>query len=128
MGWIELITVLAVLQLFVFSVLVARARGRYGVHAPATSGHEMFDRYYRVQMNTVEVLMLFLPSLWVAAMCSDSVWITIGGFVYLVGRIIYAYGYVSDPKKRGLGYVLSILPTLGLMGLALVCSIQTLLA
>lgn len=124
MAWIELITVLAVLQLFVFSVLVARARGRYGVHAPAVTGHENFERYYRVQMNTIEVLMLFLPSLWVAALCSDGLWITIAGFVYLVGRIVYLFGYVSDPKKRGLGYLLSILPTLALMGSALVCSIQ----
>ena len=128
MAWIELITVLAVFQLFVFSILVARARGRYGVQAPATSGHEMFDRYYRVQMNTIEVLMLFLPSLWVASLCSDSVWITVAGFVYLVGRMVYLFGYVSDPKQRGLGYVLSILPTMGLMGTALVCSIQALLA
>lgn len=124
MAWIELITVLSVLQLFVFSVLVARARGRYGVHAPAVTGHEIFERYYRVQMNTIELLMLFLPSLWIAALCSDGLWITIAGFVYLVGRIVYLFGYVSDPKKRGLGYLLSILPTLALMGSALVCSIQ----
>ncbi len=124
MAWIELITVLSVLQLFVFSVLVARARGRYGVHAPAVTGHEVFERYYRVQMNTIELLMLFLPSLWIAARCSDGLWITIAGLVYLVGRIVYLFGYVSDPKKRGLGYLLSILPTLALMGSALVCSIQ----
>lgn len=124
MAWVELITVLSVLQLFVFSVLVARARGRYGVHAPAVTGHEVFERYYRVQMNTIELLMLFLPSLWIAALCSDGLWITIAGFVYLVGRIVYLFGYVSDPKKRGLGYLLSILPTLALMGSALVCSIQ----
>ena len=86
----------------------------------------MFDRYYRVQMNTLETLMLFLPALWVTAMYWTDVWVTMLGFVYLVGRLVYLQGYVSDPKKRGLGYVLSVLPTLALMVTALVGTIRAL--
>lgn len=128
MALIQLITELALLQLFVFSVLVAHARGRYGVHAPATTGNEVFERYYRVQMNTIEILLLFLPSLWVAAMYWTGVWVAVLSFIYLVGRQIYLHGYVADPKKRGAGYMLSILPTLALMVAALVGSIRALLA
>ena len=67
MAWVDIVGLLSVVQLFVFGVLVGRARGRYGVAAPATSGHPVFERYYRVQMNTVESLIVFLPALWLAA-------------------------------------------------------------
>jgi Tfp pilus assembly protein PilE len=59
---IELVTVLALVQYFAFGMLVGKARTTYGVHAPAVSGHAMFERYYRVQMNTLEVMVVFLPA------------------------------------------------------------------
>jgi hypothetical protein len=59
MAWIEIITLLALVQLLYFSGLVAKARGQYGVKAPAITGHEMFERHYRVQMNTIETLIVF---------------------------------------------------------------------
>ena len=64
---VEIVTALALLQYLVFGVLVGQARGKYGVRAPAVSGHEQFERVYRVQMNTLEVLIIFLPALWLAA-------------------------------------------------------------
>src|SRR5882757_3533889 len=59
MAWVDTVGLLAVVQLFVFGVMVGRARGKYGVAAPATAGHPIFERYYRVQMNTVESLLVF---------------------------------------------------------------------
>ena len=126
MVWVQLITILAVVQLFVFGVFVGLARGRYSVSAPATIGHEIFERWYRVHMNTLEVLMLFLPALWIAAQYWAAEWMAGLGAVYLVGRVVYLKGYVADPKSRGLGYALSILPTLLLMVLALVGVIKAL--
>lgn len=115
MAWIETITLLSVLQLFAFGGLVARARARYGVKAPAITGHEMFERYYRVQVNTIETLMVFLPALWIAGKYWSPVWASLLGVVYLIGRVIYLQGYVADPAKRSAGYAISILPTLGLI-------------
>lgn len=112
MIWVQLITLLAVLQFFAFGGLVARARARYGVNAPATTGHEVFERYYRVQMNTLETLVLFLPSLWIAAQYWSPQWMAAVGAVYLAGRMVYLHGYVAEPRQRHLGYMISIAPTL----------------
>ena len=119
MLWVQLVTLLAVLQYFGFGGLVARARIRYGVAAPASTGHEMFERYYRVQMNTLETLVLFLPALWLAALHWAPVWMAAIGAIYLLGRLVYWRTYVAEPKTRSLGYGLSIIPTLLLWGLAL---------
>jgi len=106
----------------VFGALVGRARGRYGVKAPAVSGNEIFERYFRVQMNTLEQLVMLLPALWVAAAFSFIAyyWIALIGLLYLVGRILYLRGYVADPKKRELGFLLSSLPISALIVIDLV--------
>jgi hypothetical protein len=127
MAWVELITLLALVQLGVFGTLVGRARGRYGIHAPATTGNEHFERYYRVQVNTIETLILFLPALWIAAKYWSPKWVSVIGAVYLLGRVLYLRGYVRDPKKRGPGYALSAIPVLLLIAAGLVGVIRALL-
>lgn len=122
MAWVELVTLLAVFQFFAFGGLVARARGRYGVKAPATTGHEMFERYYRVQMNTMETLILFLPSLWIAALYWSPPLMAAVGAVYLVGRMVYLRSYVADPAKRDVGYAISVAPA-GILLLACVVGV-----
>ncbi|AUZ53810.1 MAPEG family protein [Stenotrophomonas acidaminiphila] len=120
MHYVELVALLAVAQYLFFGAMVGRARGRYGVKAPAVSGHEGFERAYRVQMNTLELLVALLPALFVAARFWPAAWVAGIGAVYLVGRFIYWRAYVSAPSSRGLGFVLSMLPVtlLVLMGLA----------
>ena len=125
MVWVDIVGLLAVLQLIVFGILVGRARGLYGVKAPATTGHPVFERYYRVQMNTVETLIPFLPALWLAAKYWSPRWAAILGAVYLVGRIVYLLEYVKDPDKRGPGYGLSAIPTMALIVAALVNALRT---
>jgi glutathione S-transferase len=117
-----LTTVLALVEFQVFGMLVGRARGRYGVSAPACSGNEIFERYFRVQMNTLEQLVLLLPALWIAAAFAFVAyyWIALLGALYLIGRILYLRGYVADPKKRGLGFALSSLPVLALIVIDLI--------
>ncbi len=126
MVWVDIVGLLAVIQLLVFGVLVGRARGKYGVGAPATAGHPMFERYYRVQMNTVELLLAFLPGLWLAAKYWSPRYAAMLGAIYLVGRLVYLNAYVKDPKARSLGFSLSILPTLALLVAALVGAIHAL--
>ena len=82
MPYVAIVTVLALLQLIVFGVLVGRARARFGVHAPTSSGHPEFDRYFRVQMNTLEQLVLFLPAMWIFAYFVSPSWAAVAGAVF----------------------------------------------
>ena len=107
MAWIHLVTLLALLEYIGFIALVGRARGQYGIKAPATAGHEMFERYFRVQMNTLELLIVFVPALWMAAAYWNPVWVAVLGAVYLIGRVLYLRGYVADPRSRSMGFALS---------------------
>ena len=109
-AWVNLVILLALFEYFAFSALVGRARGKYGVKAPATSGNDMFERYFRVHYNTLELLVAFVPALWIAAMYWNPAWMAAVGAVYLVGRLLYLEGYVRDPKARSIGYGLSVLP------------------
>jgi glutathione S-transferase len=108
--WVSLVTLLSLIEYFAFSALVGRARATYGVKAPAMSGHEVFDRYFRVHYNTLELLIMFVPALWIAATYWNPLWMAGIGAVYLVGRILYLQGYVRDPKTRSIGFGLSITP------------------
>jgi uncharacterized MAPEG superfamily protein len=120
MAWLELITALALIQFSVFGALVGRARGTYGIRAPAVSGNEMFERYYRVQMNTLEQLVLFLPALWLGGQYMDPRWAAGLGGVYLIGRLLYLRSYLADPARRGLGFALTVWPSVILLVTALV--------
>ena len=106
---------LAVLELFVFQMFVGRARVKYGIQAPAVTGHEIFERYYRVHYNSIEMLVLFIPSILLFAnfISPSAAWML--GVVYVVGRLIYFRGYVAEPKKRAAGFGLSMLPVLIMM-------------
>lgn len=119
MVWIEAVTLLALLQYLYFGAQVGKARGRYGVRAPAVSGDEMFERVYRVQMNTLELLVAFLPALWLAARHAPAGWVAAIGLVYLVGRAMYSRAYTRAPGSRSLGFGLSLGPIVVLMLVAL---------
>jgi|JRYD01.1.fsa_nt_gb uncharacterized membrane protein YecN with MAPEG domain len=114
MPYVTLVTLIALLQFFFFGLQVARARVKYGVPAPAASGHEIFDRRFRVQMNTLEQLVVFLPVLWMFAHFVNPWWAAGFGVVFIVGRAIYSMTYVRDPKSRELGFALTVLPTLAM--------------
>ena len=102
----------AVLQFFWFGLLVGRARARYRVPPPATTGNEIFERYFRVQQNTLEQLVIFIPSIWTFATYVDATVAAVLGAVFVVGRQLYQLGYVADPNKRYAGFGLSALPNL----------------
>ncbi len=116
MAYVHIVTALAVLQFMVFGFKVGAARGRYGVKAPAVSGHVMFERHFRVQQNTLEQLVAFLPGLYLFSRYFDPVWAAVIGAVYLVGRELYAARYVSDPAKRGPGFAMTAMAVIALVG------------
>jgi len=103
---------LALLQYIAFAMLVGRARGKYGVKAPAIAGHEVFERYFRVQQNTLELLVVFVPAVWLFGQYVNPTWAAGLGVVYLIGRVLYLRSYVADPAKRGPGFGLSFFPIL----------------
>jgi uncharacterized MAPEG superfamily protein len=113
-----LVTLLTVLLLFGTMWVVGHARGKYGIKAPATSGHPAFERAYRVQMNTLEQTVMFLPTLWLAATYGFSGWAGIAGLVWLLGRAWYALAYLKDPAKRGPGFALGMLGWIALLVMA----------
>jgi hypothetical protein len=115
MPFVAIVTVLALAQFFWLATQVARARARYGIAAPAVSGNEVFERHFRVQMNTLEQLVLFLPSLWIFANYISPLWAAALGVVFIIGRAIYATAYVRDPKSRSLGFGLTAFPILAMM-------------
>lgn len=115
MDLVTVILVLALLQYIAFATLVGSARGRYGVKAPAVAGHETFERYFRVQQNTIELLVAFVPAIWLFGQYVSTMWAAILGCVYLVGRVVYLQSYVADPEKRGAGFGLSALPILAML-------------
>jgi glutathione S-transferase len=99
-----LVTCLAILFYFLTSVQVAKARGTFGIKAPAISGNPDFERVFRVQMNTLEWLPIFLPALWLFAVyVSDAIAAALG-VVWIVGRILYLTGYSIAANKRGPGF------------------------
>jgi len=120
MNHVDAVAMLAVLQFIGFGALVGKARGTYGVKAPAVTGSEPFERIYRVQMNTLELLVALLPALYAAAHYWPSLYVAGAGAVYLVGRIVYWRAYVASPSSRSLGFLLSIGPILALALAALV--------
>jgi len=112
MAWVQLVALLALFEYLGFGTAVGNARGRYGIKAPAITGNEQFERYFRVQQNTLELLIVFLPVLAIAAAYWNPVWVAAIGAVYLVGRLVYFRDYVREPRQRSLGYGLSVMPVL----------------
>jgi len=108
----EMITIVALLvlaQYMLFSFQVGKARGQYEIEAPAVSGHPVFERRLRVQQNTLEQLVVFLPSLWFFGIYV-SAWLgALLGLVFLVGRFLYSAGYVAEPGKRTMGFAIGFL-------------------
>jgi uncharacterized membrane protein YecN with MAPEG domain len=128
MDYVAIVTALALIQFLLLGVLVGRARARYGVAAPATTGHEIFDRWFRVHMNTAEQLLLFVPSMWIYAYYWNPVWAAAIGFLFIIGRTVYAISYIREPKSRSLGFLLTFIPIFVFLVGTLVGAIRTLVA
>jgi len=111
MAWVTIVAMLALLEYFFFSIKVGQARGKYGVKAPATTGNEHFERYHRVHQNTMEQLVMFLPSLFTFASLVSEMWAAILGVVFIIGRAVYFNLYIGNPDKRVPGVLISLLAT-----------------
>ncbi len=109
---VAIVTLLALLVYFYMGLRVGQGRTKYGVEAPAVTGHPDFERDYRIQMNTLEWLPLFLVSLWLFAIAWNSDLIAAGiGVVWIIGRILYLTGYSKAAAARGPGFGIQALAT-----------------
>jgi glutathione S-transferase len=111
MDFVAIVTVLALIEYTVFGIQVGQARGQYGVEAPATTGHPIFERYFRVHQNTLEQLAVFIPAMWLFAMYVSGPVAGLLGLAFIAARFIYARGYVAEPGKRAPGVVISAICT-----------------
>jgi len=117
---VALVTIATLLLYLVMSVRVGMARGKYGVEAPAISGHADFERVFRVQANTLEWLPVFLVSLWLTAIYCNE-WAAAGlGILWIVGRLLYMTGYSRAAEARSLGFGIQALATFALLVCALI--------
>ena len=115
MEYVAIVLALVLLEYTYFAFVVGAARGKYNVSAPAVTGHKYFERAYRIQMNTMEQLVVFIPSLLLFATYVHALAAAILGLVFFLARLIYFKAYLNNPKSRGLGFSLGFLVTIILL-------------
>jgi uncharacterized membrane protein YecN with MAPEG domain len=111
----SIITVSALIVYYVNILKVGMARAKYNVQPPAMTGDPNFERALRVQLNMLEQLILFLPLLWIFSYYVSELWGAILGGIWIVGRILYSWGYYQEAKKRILGFGISGLTVMALL-------------
>ncbi len=105
---VALVTMLALLLYMVMVIQTGGARQRYKVEAPATTGNLDFERQFRIQANTLENLIVFIPALWIFALFSANDHLAAGiGLVWVIGRVMYMLGYARAAQARGPGFALA---------------------
>ncbi len=115
MVWVSAVVLLALLQYMVLGLLVGVARGRYKVAAPATTGHPLFERWFRIHQNSLELLIAFIPAMWLFGWWVSQAWATGIGLVFVAARVLYAVQYLRDPKTREISAGLSFLAIFALI-------------
>ncbi len=126
MEYVAIVTALALLLYMYMAFRVGASRGKYNVEAPGISGNPTWERLYRVQTNTVEQFVVFLPALWIFAYLGNPVWAAAIGSVFVIGRVIYMIGYVQDPARRAVGFLIGFLANVVLVIGVLVQAVRAL--
>jgi uncharacterized MAPEG superfamily protein len=109
MKYVALVTLLALIQYVWFTLRVGASRPKFHVDAPSTRGDETWERLFRVQQNTMEQLIVFLPALMIFSHYLSARWALVPGAIFIIGRQLYAMEYVKDPKTRVPGMALTLL-------------------
>ena len=109
MDWISLVVLVALVQYFYFGIVVGRTRSKTGVAAPAVAGDPLFERTFRVQQNTLEQLVIFIPAIFLFGRYVSPGVGALVGLAFVVGRGMYAAGYIRDAQKRGPGFLVTVL-------------------
>jgi len=113
--WVAVVTLLALMSYLWMGIDVARARGKSGIQPPAMTGDPVLERTIRVQANTLEWLPIFLGAMWLFAIYWNVLVAAGLGVVWIVGRTLYATGYVAEPAKRSTGFLIQMAATVVLL-------------
>jgi glutathione S-transferase len=120
MALVHLVMAAILVEFMLFGWQVSRARVRYNVAAPATTGHEVFERYFRVQMNTLEQLVVVLPAMLIFAHYWSGLLTAALGVLFMIGRAMYFFGYTRAAAQRHVGFMVSSIPTVILVAGAII--------
>jgi len=115
MEYTLIIILIALLQFIVFTAKAGFTRNKYSVGAPKTTGHEDWERIYRVQQNTMEQLVIFIPAMYTFTLYVSDRWVILPGVLFVIGRQVYSYLYEKDPATRGPGVALSFFSNIALV-------------
>lgn len=121
---IAIVTILALGQFIWFSVQVGSMRGKHQVKAPAIAGADEFERAFRIQQNTMEQLVVFVPALWMFGYLVNPYWGAGIGLVFIVGRFVYRASYLKDPASRGPGFMITFIPTAVMLVWSLIVALR----
>ena len=127
MEYVAIVIVITLIEYIGFSLLVGWARAKYHCPAPATSGDPVFERCYRVQQNTMEQLVVFIPAITLYGYYSDPLVAAGVGLIFPLARLVYLQAYLADPARRGRGFLPGFLATMYLLIGGLVAAIGSLL-
>lgn len=67
---------------------------------PKMTGNPILERTCRAHTNMLEWISIFLPSMWLFAIYWSPTVAAALGFVWIIGRMLYFYGYIAELKKR----------------------------
>ena len=124
-AWPVLVTLGALLFYFWTGLQVGAARRKFNVPAPATTGNPDFERVFRVQMNTLEWLPIFLVSLWTFNLYWDGRVGAVIGLIWIIGRYLYAHGYAIAADQRSMGFLIQALAVMFLFLGALIGAVMS---
>jgi glutathione S-transferase len=124
--WTEIVILLALVVYLGTMVYCARMRARHRIMAPATSGHPEFERAFRIQQNTLEQLVAFVPAVWLFSALVNPLFGAGLGAIWLIGRIVFAVSYARAPDKRGPGFTVAFIVLIVLVVGALVKAVTLL--
>ena len=127
MDYVNLVVFVALVEYVVFGAVVGSTRSKFGVAAPATSGHPEWERLNRIHVNTLEQLIVFIPAIYGFARYVSESWAAGIGIIFVVGRIVYFFGYRAAAGKRGPGALLSAPPSYTLLIGAIIGLVRSLL-
>jgi len=121
---IAIVAILALAQFVLFSIQVGSMRAKHDVRAPAITGHPDFERMFRIQQNTMEQLVVFIPVLWIFGYLVNPFWGAAIGLVFIIGRFMYRASYLKDPAARGMGFTITFVPTAVMLIWSLIVAVR----
>jgi len=127
MNYVVIVSTLLLIQYTFFAMRAGLSRGKADIKAPAMSGDEHFERNLRVQINTLEQLIVTLPAMWICAIYFRADVAAILGATFLIARFMYSAAYIANPPSRAPGMIIGFLANIGLMGCSLFAAITALI-